>query len=269
MPVRRNPWKPRAWTWISYSPGCRTGSCQRPPASVMRLWAAPVSTLRISTAALGIAAPDGSVTVPCKYAPTVCGKTAAEAASKAISSAEDFTRYPPLRRSPHRLRDMGAGDNDYGGAQKRARSGFLYVTATRTARRSLHVPPGFSLSLYLICGWLSARFQPEPLRAIAQDLRFPGVTCRIHGMRSRRWDSPRQVKKDRGRVFVGGDWIPESHIAEMLERVGERVVCGITGAPQTVAFGELLGRKCGETQQVIRSVFDHIDRKIVAREDLK
>jgi hypothetical protein len=76
----------------------------RPPASVMRLWAAPVSTLRISTA-LGIAAPDASVTVPCKYAPTVCGKTAAGAASKAISSAEDFTRYPPLRNN---LIDYGA-----------------------------------------------------------------------------------------------------------------------------------------------------------------
>src|SRR5215813_5122520 len=88
-------------------------------------------------------------------------------------------------------------------------------------------------------------------------------------MCSRRWDAPRQVKKDRRRVFVGGDWSPKSHIAEMLQRVGERVVCGIAGAPQSVAFGELLGRKRGETQKVIRSVFDHIDREIVAREDLK
>src|SRR5262245_57580737 len=115
----------------------------------------------------------------------------------------------------------------------------------------------------------SARFKSEPVRAVAQDRRFRGGTPWIHGMRARRWDSPRQVKEDRGRVFVGGDWSPESHIAEMLQRVGERVVCGIARAPQTVAFGELLGRKCGETQEVIRSVFDHIYRKIVAREDLK
>src|SRR5215475_11320867 len=118
MPVRRNPWKPRAWTWISYSPGRRTGSCQRPPASVMRSWAAPVSTLRISTAALGIAAPDGSVTVPCKYAPTVCGKTATEAASKAISSAEDFTRYllygDSLRDGLIDYATKGVRNNDYG-----------------------------------------------------------------------------------------------------------------------------------------------------------
>src|SRR5215475_6590846 len=97
------------------------------------------------------------------------------------------------------------------------------------------------------CGWLSTRFQAEPLRAIAQDLRFPGGPCRIHGMRSRRWDAPRQVKKDRSRVFVGGNWSPEGNIAEVLQRVGKRIVCGIAVAPQTIAFHELLGRKRGET----------------------
>src|SRR5215467_13666009 len=111
---------------------------------------------------------------------------------------------------------------------------------------------------------LSAGFQPKPLRAISQDLRYPGGTCRIHGMRSRRWDAPRQVEKNRSRVFVGGDWSPESDIAEMLQHIRKRVVCGIAVAPQTVAFGELLGCKRGETQKVIRSVFDHIDREIVA-----
>src|SRR5215475_310901 len=102
-------------------------------------------------------------------------------------------------------------------------------------------------SASIFCNWLSSRFQPEPLRAIAQDLRFPGGTRRIHGMRSRRWDAPRQVKKDRSRMLVGGDWSPESDITEVLQRVGKCVVCGIAVAPQTVAFGELLGRKRGET----------------------
>src|SRR6516165_5594958 len=88
-------------------------------------------------------------------------------------------------------------------------------------------------------------------------------------MRSRGRDAPRQMKEDRSRVFVGGDWIPESHITEMLQRIGERVVCWIASAPQTVAFGELLGRKRGEAQKIVGSVFDHVDREIVARQDLK
>src|SRR5215467_2952311 len=112
-------------------------------------------------------------------------------------------------------------------------------------------------------------FKSEPVRAVAQDRRFCGGTRRIHEMRSRRGNPPRQVKEYCGRVFVGGDWSPESHVAEMLQRVGQRVVCGIGGAPQSVAFGELLRREGGETQKIIRSVFDHIDGEIVAREDLK
>jgi hypothetical protein len=66
-------------------------------------------------------------------------------------------------------------------------------------------------------------------------------------MRLRRWYAPGQEKKDRSRVFVGRDWSPEGDIGEMLQRVGQRVVRGIAVALETVAFGELLGRKRGET----------------------
>src|SRR6266852_2270504 len=84
--------------------------------------------------------------------------------------------------------------------------------------------------------------------------------------RGRRY-TPKQIKEHRRGVFVGGHRSAKYHVSQMLQRVRESVISKLTGCPQTIAFGEFLGRQGGQSEQIVGAVFDHVDAQIVSRID--
>src|SRR5450432_1958572 len=66
-------------------------------------------------------------------------------------------------------------------------------------------------------------------------------------------------------MFVGWNGGAKGSVAQMLERIGQRVVCRIPRVPEAVAFRELLRGECSETQQIVRAILNHVDAQIISR----
>jgi hypothetical protein len=70
-------------------------------------------------------------------------------------------------------------------------------------------------------------------------------------------------------MFVRGNGITKRNISQVLQGVGKSVILGVPGLPEPVSLGEFLWRKGGKSQQVVRSIFDHIDSQVVSCVDAK
>ena len=88
-------------------------------------------------------------------------------------------------------------------------------------------------------------------------------------MRERGRAASDEVLEHRTGVFVGWHRCSERDIAEVLDRIGQRVVTLIPLQPIPVAQGKQLRTKCGKTQKVVGAVFGHVDGQIVAGEDFE
>src|SRR5678815_788710 len=73
------------------------------------------------------------------------------------------------------------------------------------------------------------------------------------------------MQKDGCGMLVCGHWSTKRDIAQVLQRVGQSIVSRIPFSPQPVSFRKLFRSKRRKTQQVVRSIFDHVDPEIVAR----
>ncbi len=78
---------------------------------------------------------------------------------------------------------------------------------------------------------------------------------------------PRRMQKHRSGMFVRRNWLAKRHVSQVLQSIRQRVIRRITRLPEPVAFGEFLRGKRRQSQQILRSVLDHIDAQIVSRED--
>ena len=65
-------------------------------------------------------------------------------------------------------------------------------------------------------------------------------------------------------MFVCGNGIAKSDVTQVLQSVGQRIVPRVPVLPQAVSRGEFLWRKGGKPQQVVRSIFDHIDSQVIS-----
>jgi len=70
-------------------------------------------------------------------------------------------------------------------------------------------------------------------------------------------------------MLVSGNRLAESNVSQILKRIGERVIRGVAGFPEAVSLRKLFWRKGRKAQQVVGTVFDHIDAQIVAGVDAK
>src|SRR4030095_5862961 len=73
-----------------------------------------------------------------------------------------------------------------------------------------------------------------------------------------------QVQKYRSGMLVGWNRLTKSHIPEMLQRIGKSIVCRVPSLPKLVSFEKFLRSKRCKTEQIVRTVFNHIDAEIVA-----
>src|SRR5580698_5088468 len=65
-------------------------------------------------------------------------------------------------------------------------------------------------------------------------------------------------------MFVGGNGVAKGDISQVLQGVGKTVVLWVCSLPQPVSLGEFLRCKGGKSQQIVRSVFDHVDSQVVS-----
>src|SRR5438093_4719367 len=70
-------------------------------------------------------------------------------------------------------------------------------------------------------------------------------------------------------MFIGRNRCAESHVPEVLQCIGERVIRGIAAFPKTIALSKLFGCERRQSQKVIGTVFDHVNAEIVAGVDAK
>ena len=68
-------------------------------------------------------------------------------------------------------------------------------------------------------------------------------------------------------MFVGRNRFAKRHIPQILQCVRQGIILRIAGFPQAVTFREFIWRKGGQPQQVVRPIFDHVDRKVISRVD--
>src|SRR5215472_3313336 len=119
------------------------------------------------------------------------------------------------------------------------------------------------------CARLRIRLQSEASRAVSKNLRLPFWPFWICRMRQASRNSSRELQEHRRRMLVRQNRIAERNISEILQRVRQRIVRGISGGPQSVALRKLFRRKRGQPQQIIRSILDHVYAQIVARVNAK
>src|ERR1700689_3314382 len=65
-------------------------------------------------------------------------------------------------------------------------------------------------------------------------------------------------------MFVRRNGVSKSDISQVLQSVGKIVVLRVCGLPQPISLPEFLRCKGGKSQQVVRSIFDHVDSQIVS-----
>src|SRR5450631_2831324 len=70
-------------------------------------------------------------------------------------------------------------------------------------------------------------------------------------------------------MFVCGNGCTKGDVAQMLQGIRKSIVRWVSGLPESVTRREFLWRKGGESQQVVRSVFDHVDSQVVPGVDAK
>src|SRR5437016_8003519 len=68
-------------------------------------------------------------------------------------------------------------------------------------------------------------------------------------------------------MFVGGNRLAKRNISKILQGIRESVIPRITRFPKPVALREFLGGKRCESQQIVRTVLDHVDAQVVSRVD--
>ncbi len=78
---------------------------------------------------------------------------------------------------------------------------------------------------------------------------------------------PVECKNTGSGMFVRRNWLAKRHVSQVLQRIRQGVIRRITRLPEPVAFGEFLRGKRRQSQQIIRSVLDHVDAQIVSRVD--
>ena len=71
-------------------------------------------------------------------------------------------------------------------------------------------------------------------------------------MRARRGNPAAQMQKHRSGMFVCRNRRPERDVAQVLERVTQRVVARVAITPQAVALGEFFGSESRETQHLVQ-----------------
>src|SRR3984893_8626270 len=82
-------------------------------------------------------------------------------------------------------------------------------------------------------------------------------------------DSVGEVQKDGGGMFVSSHGLAKGHVAQMLQRIGERKIPRIGGFPEMVASREFFGSESGQAEQIVRAMFNHVDAEIIAGIDAK
>lgn len=77
-------------------------------------------------------------------------------------------------------------------------------------------------------------------------------------------NAPEEMLKDGAGMFVSGDGITEGDVSEILQGVIELVISFVPLFPEAVALGEFFRAKGGESEEVVGTVFDHVDAEIIA-----
>ena len=88
-------------------------------------------------------------------------------------------------------------------------------------------------------------------------------------MRAVAGDPAAEFQKHRRGMLVCRYRIAERERAEILQCVIEFIKAGIARGPHRVAFGEQVGGKCAEPEEIIAAVHHHVDGEIVAGVDLE
>src|SRR5713226_4313181 len=109
----------------------------------------------------------------------------------------------------------------------------------------------------------------QPSRTISKNFCFPPRAPWILRMRQIGRDSPNKMQKHCGGVLVSGNRRTERHVAQILQRIRQSVIRGISRLPEPVALGEFFRCKRRQSQQIVRSVFDHVDAQVVSRVNAK
>ena len=71
------------------------------------------------------------------------------------------------------------------------------------------------------------------------------------------------MQEDGSGMFIRRQWLSESHISKILQRIGERVIGRISDLPTSIALGKFFGRERRQAEEIIGAVFDHIDAQVV------
>src|ERR1700679_2813075 len=70
-------------------------------------------------------------------------------------------------------------------------------------------------------------------------------------------------------MFVSGNGGAKGHASQVWQGVRKGVVLRVSGFPEPVALGEFFRRESGKSQQIVRSVLDHVDSQVVSCVDAK
>src|SRR5258708_26868352 len=86
--------------------------------------------------------------------------------------------------------------------------------------------------------------------------------------RIRRYPTP-QFEELRRAMLISGNWRAESEKTEILQLVVKLIETRIAQCPQRIPPRKQIWRECAEAQQVVSAVHHHINRPIIASEDLE
>src|SRR5260370_36872260 len=75
--------------------------------------------------------------------------------------------------------------------------------------------------------------------AVAQNIRLPVRPFWVFRMRAIGWNAPEQIEKNRRGMVVGRHGCAEGHVAQILEGIRKRIICGIIRLTQLVPVGKL------------------------------
>src|SRR5215467_8353311 len=70
-----------------------------------------------------------------------------------------------------------------------------------------------------------------------------------------------------GGMFVSGHRFTKSDVSQVLQTIRERIVVGVPGFPEPVSIRKFFWREGCKPQQIVRTIFNHIDPQIISRID--
>ena len=71
------------------------------------------------------------------------------------------------------------------------------------------------------------------------------------------------MQEDGSGVFIRRQWLSESHISKILQRIRQRVIGRISDFPTSIALREFFRREGCQAEEVVGAVFNHIDAQVV------